>query len=274
VKMQGSEAGRGEWNARDFGNAAHEVLERWGRDTEARDFDKADAIHAWLSAELDRVVAEWFGKRAPLAVRIQTEALRQRLLWLARVQAGLRLGGWEVVDVERKVELPVGEAQIVAKIDRIDRHRETGRLRVLDYKTGKVDGVDKAHRKKLNTASTLPLHLTSDCPAVYAGEDKGKPANFLWQNLQLPLYAAALVVRGEALPVPCYFTLRSTEAEVAIHEWSDFETADLEAAQKCAAWVAGQIAAGVFWPPAEKVTYDDYAILAAGRDFVEMFADR
>ena len=271
VKMQGSEAGRAEWNARDFGTVAHEVLERWGRDTEARDFEKTEAIHGWLSAELDRVVAEWFGKRVPLAVRIQTEALRQRFLWLSRVQAANRLDGWQVVDVERKVELPAGEALIVAQIDRIDRHRESGRLRVLDYKTGKVDGVDKAHRKKLSAASTLPRHLGLECPAVYAGEDKGKSADFLWHNLQLPLYAAALVARGEALPAPCYFTLRSTEAEVAIHEWTDFEIADLDAARSCADWVAGQIAAGVFWPPAEKVTYDDFEVLAAGRVFEEMF---
>jgi ATP-dependent helicase/nuclease subunit B len=271
LKMQAPETGRAEWNARDFGNAAHEVLERWGRDTEAREFEKPEAIHDWLSAELDRVVAEWFGKRVPLAVRIQTEALRQRLLWLSRVQAANRLDGWEVVDVERKVELPVGEAMIVAKIDRIDRHRETGRLRVLDYKTGKVEGVEKAHRKKLMPASTLPPHLSLECPAVYQGEDKGKSANFLWYNLQLPLYAAALVARGEPLPTPCYFTLRSTEADVAIHEWTDFETADLEAAQACADWVAGQIAAKVFQPPAEKVTYDDFAVLAAGRAFEEMF---
>ena len=82
--------------------------------------------------------------------------------------------------------------------------------------------------------------------------------------------ASALVKRGEAMPTPCYFTLRSTEAEVAIHEWTHFETADLDAAEACADWVAGQIAAGVFWPPAEKVTYDDYAILAAGRGLEEM----
>jgi ATP-dependent helicase/nuclease subunit B len=271
VRMQSPETGRGEWNARDFGNAAHEVLERWGRDTEARELEKPTAIHEWLSAELDRVVAEWFGKRVPLAVRIQTEALRQRLLWLARVQAANRLEGWEVVDVERKVELPVGEAWIIAKIDRIDRHRETGRLRVLDYKTGTVKGVEEAHRKKLSTSSKLPAHLGLDCPAVYAGEEKGKASSFLWLNLQLPLYAAALVARGEPLPAPCYLTLSATEAEVAIHEWKGFETADLDAALTCADWVAAQIANGIFWPPAERVTHDDYAVLAAGRTFEEMF---
>ncbi len=271
VKMQSSEAGRGEWNARDFGTVAHEVLERWGRDTEAREFEKAETLHGWLSAELDRVVAEWFGKRVPLAVRIQTEALRTRLQWLSRVQADARSDGWQVIDVEHKVELPMGEAMIVAKIDRIDRHRESGRLRVLDYKTGKMDGVDKAHRKKLNANSTIPQHLSLECPAVYGGEAKGKSATFLWHNLQLPLYAAALVARGEPMPAPCYFMLRSTEANVALHEWSDFETADLESAQACAAWVAAQIASGVFWPPAAKVTHDDYQILAAGRAFEEMF---
>jgi ATP-dependent helicase/nuclease subunit B len=270
VKMQGSDLGRAEWNPRDFGTVAHEVLERWGRDEEARNSENSGAIHAWLSAELDRVVAEWFGKRVPLAVRIQAEALRQRFVWLTRVQAATRTDGWEIIDVERKVELPVGDALIVAKIDRIDRHRDSGRLRVLDYKTGKVESVDRAHRKKLGPASVLPRHLSRDCPAVYPGEDRGKSADFLWHNLQLPLYAAALVARSEPLPTPCYFTLSSTEAEVAIHEWTDFETADLEAAQACADWVAGRIAAGEFWPPAAKVAYDDYAILAAGRNFEEM----
>ena len=271
VRMQSPETGRGEWNARDFGNAAHEVLERWGRDTEARELEKPSAIHEWLSAELDRVVGEWFGKRVPLAVRIQTEALRQRLLWLARVQAANRLDGWEVVDVERKVELPVGEAWIIAKIDRIDRHRETGRLRVLDYKTGTVKGVEEAHRKKLSSSSVLPMHLEPECPAIYASEDKSKTSNFLWLNLQLPLYAAALVARGEPLATPCYFTIPSTEADVEIHEWARFETADLDAALTCADWVATQIANGIFWPPAEKVIHDDYAVLAAGRAFEDMF---
>jgi ATP-dependent helicase/nuclease subunit B len=270
VRMRSAEPERAEWNARDFGTVAHEVLERWGRDTEAREFEKTEAIHAWLSAELDRVVAEWFGKRVPLAIRIQTESLRNRLLWLSRVQAVNRVEGWEVIDVERKVELPVGDANM---IDRVDRHRETGKLRVLDYKTGNVDSVDKAHRKKLGLTSALPAHLNLDCPAVYEGEEKGKTVNFLWHNLQLPLYASALVTRGEALPTPCYFTLRSTAAEVAIHEWTDFEAADLDAARACADWIASQIAAKTFWPPAEKVTYDDFAVLAAGRAFDEMFSE-
>ena len=271
LKMQNSEAGRAEWNARDFGNVAHEVMERWGRDTDARDSTKPDAIHRWLSSELDQVVAEWFGKRIPLAIRIQTEALRQRFVWLSRTQATSRSEGWEITDVERKIELPIGDALMVAKIDRIDRHSDSGQLRVIDYKTGKVDGVEKSHRKRLIASSTIPMHLSQDCPAIYRDSASAKPADFLWHNLQLPLYASALVADGLTLPEPCYFTLRSTESEVAIHTWDNFENADLEAARSCAEWVAGQIAAAVFWPPAEKVTYDDFEVLAAGRNFEEMF---
>ena len=273
VRMWSSEPNRVEWNARDFGNVAHEILERWGRDAEARDFSKTEAIHAWLSAELDRVVAEWFGKRVPLAVRIQTEALRQRLLWLARVQACNRAGGWEILEVEHKFEIPAGNVKIIAKIDRIDRHRETGTLRVIDYKTGKVAGVDKAHRRRIIASTKLPSHLGTDGPAVYTGEEKGKTADFRWTNLQLPLYALAIQNRDNVIPIPCYFTLGATEADVALHEWTEFSETDLAAAKECAEWIAGQIAARVFWPPAEKVDYDDFAALTAGRSLDEMFSE-
>ncbi len=271
VGMRASETARAEWNARDFGNVAHEVLENWGRDPQAKDVDDAASLHAWLSAELDRVTARWFGKRPPLAVRIQAEALRQRFLWLARVQAEQRAAGWEILEVEQKVELDLGGAVVVTRIDRIDRHRETGQLRVLDYKTGKVEAVDKAHRKKITSSTVLAAHLSFNCPAVHDGEEKGKAALFLWHNLQLPLYASALVRNGEALPTPCYFKLGATEADVAILEWPDFDEADLTTAETCATWVAEQIAASVFWPPVEKVAYDDYAVLTAGRNFQEMF---
>jgi hypothetical protein len=54
-----------------------------------------------------------------------------------------------------------------------------------------------------------------------------------------------------------------------MHEWADFTLEDLDAAQACADWVADHIARGVFGPPAEKVSYDDYRILAAGRNLAE-----
>ncbi len=270
--MQSPEPDRVEWNARDFGNVAHEVLERWGSDEEARNLTKSESLNAWWSGALDEVAGEWFGRRPPLAVRVQTEVLRQRFVWLSRVQARVRQEGWQVIEVEHKFELALGGATIVAKIDRIDRHRESGELRVIDYKTGKVEAVDRSHRRKLRADNVLPAHLPTDSPAIYSGQDKGKPADFLWQNLQLPLYAAAVELRDGVLPLPCYLTLGNTEAEVDLRPWEDFSSEDLAAAKACATWIAGRISEGVFWPPAEKVTYDDFAVLTAGRKMEEMFA--
>jgi ATP-dependent helicase/nuclease subunit B len=274
IRMRSPEPNRIEWSARDFGNVAHEILERWGRDLDARELDQAELLHAWFSSELDRVVAEWFGSRIPLAVRIQTEALRQRLLWLARVQAENRTQNWQVSEVELQFEIPTGNPTIPiirGKIDRIDRHRDHGTLRVIDYKTGKVSGVDKSHRRKITSNTKLPAHLEHDGPAVYSGEDDDKPTDFRWTNLQLPLYALAILRRDGVMPVPCYFTLGATEADVALHEWQLFSNHDLDAANACAEWIAKQIAAEAFWPPAEKVDYDDFTTLTAGRNFEEMF---
>ncbi|MEI6178281.1 MAG: PD-(D/E)XK nuclease family protein, partial [Verrucomicrobiota bacterium] len=272
LRMQIPEPSRLEWNARDFGNVAHDVLERWGRDTEARDFSKPEALTAWLSAELDRVVAENFGKRIPLSVRIQTEALRQRFTWLARAQACSREEGWEVMEVEQEFQIPIGDTTIIARIDRIDRHREHGQLRVIDYKTGKIMAPEAAHWKKTSARTTLPEHLGADSPALFSAEDnKGKPADYRWTNLQLPLYVAAVEAREKSAPVPCYFQLGSTEADVRIDPWYEFSATDLQSALTCAEWIIGQIRASVFWPPAEKVDYDDFEDLCVGRKSDEMF---
>jgi ATP-dependent helicase/nuclease subunit B len=262
VDHRATSASRREWDHRDFGNAAHEVLERWGRDPEARDFSKTEAIEKWVVAEMERVIAERFGKRPPLAVRIQAEALRQRLGWFARTQACQRADGWTVIDVERKVTIAFGECSVSGKIDRIDRHQD-GRLRLLDYKTGEIKTAEAAHRKAVKPATLVPPHLAQDgCPAVHEAIGNGKPYQAIWQNLQLPLYAAALADAGESLPVPGYFLLPAKAAETAVVEWKVFDEPTLDAARTCAAWITGQIVAGVFWPPAEKVKYDDFRKLA------------
>ncbi len=272
VRMRRPDTERGEWSARDFGNVVHEILEKWGRDEEARDFSKGEAIEAYFHAELDQVISRWFGARVPLAIGIQREAMRQRLSWLARRQACERAAGWRVEDVERPVELVFGALAITAKIDRIDRHRDGG-MRVIDYKTGKVSAVDKEHRIKVGSSTVIPEHLVTDSPALHDGlDEKDRSVRYLWTNLQLPLYAAAVEDAGQGAVIPCYFTLGATEGDVAMHEWAAFSAEDLASARNCAAWLAGKISGGIFWPPAERVTYDDYGILSAGRSLQEMVA--
>jgi hypothetical protein len=79
--------------------------------------------------------------------------------------------------------------------------------------------------------------------------------------LQVPLYAAHV---GEVAEIG-YFALGASAAEVRLTLWQDFRAADRESALRCAAWVVGRIQAGEFWPPAERVGYDDIEVLAAGK---------
>ena len=273
--MQEPEPARVEWNARDFGNLAHEILERWGRDEQARELAEPTAIHEWLCADLERTLASRFGGRPPLAVSIQCEALRQRFAWLADVQAATHAAGWRVVEVEHKFELRHGEWTIVAKIDRIDRHAESGALRVIDYKTGRIGKVEAEHRTQVTRGTVLPEHLGGDGQqVVHECARNGKAVSCRWTNLQLPLYAAAVRERDGIIPQPCYFALGETQSDVALSEWQEFSAADLDAAVACAEWILGQIAAGVFWPPAEKPRHDDFAELAAGRKLSELCVAR
>lgn len=275
LRLQAAGTGRLEWDARDFGNVAHEIFERWGRDEEAREFSKVEAVEAWWSRALDEVLAERFGRNPSLAVRIQAEALRQRLGWAAAAQACSRAEGWRVVDVERDFELEFCGIQVRARIDRIDRNERDGRWRVLDYKTGDVDDVEKAHRVVVGGRSRLPAHLPEGCPALVERVDaKGKAVVVRWKNLQLPVYAAAMMkdpLTGGELPLPGYFAVGGKRSKVGLRHWDGFARGDVDAAVECAGWVVSRILEGVFGPPAERVDYDDYQVLAPRGDLAEAF---
>ncbi len=270
--MRSEEPERIEWNARDFGNVAHEVLESFGKDPEAKSSTDAKFIHDWLLAEIEKVIHASFGKQIPLAVRIQAESLRQRLKWFSQVQVNMREDGWEIAETEQEYPIMLGSIEIKTRIDRIDRHTESGLLRVIDYKTGNVTSVDGAHRTRISASTVLPEHLSEDGPAVYTDIHGKKPTDYRWTNLQLPLYALAIYQRDKALPVPCYISLGDNEKKVALHPWDNFTMEDMEAAKECADWIAQQIIAGVYWPPAEKPKYDDFALLTASRPITEMFS--
>ncbi|MEN9974552.1 MAG: hypothetical protein RLZZ282_558, partial [Verrucomicrobiota bacterium] len=104
--MQRPEPDRVEWNERDFGTITHEILEQWGRDPTARHITESATLNDWLSAALDRLITAHFAQHVPLAVRVQSEVLRQRLSWFANVQSQSIAEGWEIIEVESKFEIP------------------------------------------------------------------------------------------------------------------------------------------------------------------------
>jgi ATP-dependent helicase/nuclease subunit B len=257
VGMNAPEPERVEWNNRDFGNVLHDVLEQWGRDAVARDSADAKVIEGWFLKALDDLVARHFGEELPLAVSLQVESMRLRLGWFSEKQAEIRAEGWRIVEVEKDFELEIAGATVTGQIDRIERH-EDGRIRVLDYKTSKeAKDVVREHQKSFR----------DDPPEHLRGEEVVAPGGKIWTNLQVPFYADAL---GEVDEVG-YFALGQDRANVKITPWVGFGEEEKISARKCAEWIVGQVQAKVFWPPAEKVKYDDFKDLAYGRDLKGAF---
>lgn len=271
VRMNTPEPARREMNSRDFGSITHFVLECWGADLDARQLSDVEKLSKYFDAKLEEVIRTDFGNQPPLAIRIQAEAIRQRLRWFARQQAAIRADGWEITEVERKIAIESNGMVISGKIDRIDRHRKTGQLRVIDYKTGKVGDIEKEHRQKITARTVVPEHFPEDGPTFQSAIDaKGKPFDAFWKNLQLPLYALAENI-GNGIPIPAYIHLGQTEDNVRLTSWDTFSEDDLESAKACADWITQNLGQNIFWPPAKKVQYDDYAILSQKQPLAEAF---
>ncbi|MBB5350154.1 ATP-dependent helicase/nuclease subunit B [Haloferula luteola] len=267
--MSRSEPERVEWNARDFGNVAHEILEAWGLDPEARELNKREALQAYFNEQVTTKLAERFGDRVPLAARMQAESLKQRLGWFARWQGAQHAEGWRVEAVEKKFEFELAGVTVRGTIDRIDRRGDE--IRVLDYKTfAKLQGreVRTSHVSKVTAALRIPEHLEgvkATRVSMFSGQSKN-PSEHLWRDLQVPLYAVAL---GEVSAMG-YFVLGASEGECDGSWWGPFDEEQRESAVACATWVLEQVKAGVFWPPAKKTKYDDFEALAVGRPLEDL----
>lgn len=268
LRMRDKDPDRTEWSSAEFGTIAHSVLEAWGRDPIARDLDDASALSDWLTAKLATLCATQFANRPPLGIRLQIESLRLRLAAFATLQAKLRQEGWAVSEVETKVQLIIQNVELRATIDRIDRH-PSGAIRVIDYKTGDVPAIEQAHRRTIKTNTKVAEHLDPASPVFLQRES----SQLQWTNLQLPLYAVAIQQAFLAgnLPVPCYLTLGKDGSEALLQSWDDFSQEDADSAWNCADWIIGQIRAGVFHPPADKVSYDAFKVLTAGKTVTETF---
>lgn len=257
VGMYAPEPERVEWNHRDFGSVMHDVLEQWGRDEKARDSAEVKEIEGWLLRELDDLVARHFGEELPLAVSLQVESMRLRLRWFSEKQAEIRAEGWRIVRVEEDFQEEIAGVTVTGQIDRIEEH-DDGRVRVLDYKTTKVaKKVIDDHQKKFR----------NDPPEHLQGEEVQAPGGKVWTNLQVPFYAAALSRVDEA----GYFALGQDRENVKIMAWDGFGEEEKESARRCAEWIVRQVQGRVFWPPAEKPTYENFGDLIYGRELAKAF---
>ncbi len=270
-----------------FGTLVHAVFEALGRDKAMRNCDDEKALRAFLHVEAERQVKNRFGDSPPVSVAIALDTAMQRLSKAAQVQAELAGEGWEIVECEKRCELQIGGMTIVGKLDRLDRHRDTGALRVLDYKTS----------DKNEEPSKIHLGPDSESAPEYARvEVDGKIRR--WLDLQLPLYLM-MAGAGGCLPEDLvgrprsprpsnstdaaphggprasgaasrshpateeprievgYFALPKAVSETGVSPWKELGGELLESARACVEGVVRDIRRGRFWPPADMVSYGD-----------------
>ena len=234
-----------EIDAAAFGSLAHDVLKAFGQVPDNSRLTSAETIADLLNAELDRLVIGRYGKERLPAVDLQLEHLRLRLASFARWQAEWAAQGWRIVNTEVEVD---GErapfnvdgkpAFLRGRIDRIDRHDGDGRYVIFDYKTSdRGQNPNATHRK-----------------------------NDAWVDLQLPLYchlAKAIEIRNAEIRLG--YILLSKDLSAVKDEIANWTAEDLKAADERAKEVIRGIRAGVFWPPATTVPFDDFAAICLAR---------
>lgn len=255
LKLRPTEVPEPEMNPMVFGVLAHRCLDGLAkRSLQTPSFD-------WLggfSRLLDEHANEAFGHSPPSAVRVQLDALRDRLQALASMQHDWITEGWSVIATERPFELRLnvdlpeqGQAPVIVHgtIDRIDRHPQLG-LRLVDYKVS----------DSKTPSPPEETHRTKD--------DQGQT---LWQDFQLPMYDRMVreALHADALPgaiglspeTPIqtgYITVARNPDEVDWHA-ADWDALDLSEADRQRDEIIHAIFTGpeAFWPPAAPTGLDD-----------------
>ncbi len=245
LRMEPVDPAKSELDARDFGTLCHAALEAMASAPALRDCTDEQVLREFLLDRFDGTARKIFGEQHALPLVVQLESARQRLARAAAIQARDRAEGWVIERAEWKFSLELGGLEVRGKIDRIDRHESSGVRRVLDYKTSDTAVPPlKAHVR--------PLRVNDqDLPAwmrlVLNGRD------YVWADLQLPLYLRALESEPEAAGprLAGYFNLPKAVGETGIVVWPELADELLAAAGACADGVAAAIRAGEFWPPKE-----------------------
>lgn len=241
LRMRAEDDSARELDPMGFGSLAHEALRILAKHPTLADEEQ---IKSLLLAELDRLAKIQLGARPSLAILVQLDSLRQRLRAAAQVHAASVRDGWRIVAAEEKFEAELDGLLLRARLDRVDRHVDDGRIRILDYKTtdsGKSPN-ETHYRSKLQK----------------------------WEDLQLPLYRhvySQLHPKAPSIAVG-YFNLPKAATETQIVEL-DFTARDgtdrYPSAIETARAVIAAIQAGIFWPPADvRADQDDFAYLFAG----------
>ncbi len=237
-------------DALDFGNMVHWALQAMHRDVNMTACEDEDVLAEFLAERAMTWCRERYGERMPLPAVVSLRSARKRLQKAAVAHVGLLKEGWETLHSEKKYSVSLDGMVLSGTIDRVDRHRKTGVIRIIDYKTSDTKSSPaEAHLRK----------TASRCPEIARTTIDG--AERAWQDLQLPLYVFMFRAETDCSDVriePAYFNLPKAIEDTGPGIWEDFSQEICEDAVSCAQRVVGAVKNRMFWPPAERVTHDDF----------------
>jgi ATP-dependent helicase/nuclease subunit B len=280
-----------ELGANDFGTIAHDILQRYAEEQ----IDRTLAGRAQLAnvgeigKSLDGIfanVSARYGKAPGLKVRLQLEAIRERLKLFASLQETWAIEGWRIAAAEYEFTARPFEGKGTADvmihgfIDRIDFNEKTGKCRVIDYKTWDDPGKAAVHILKGGEAQ-LAHAKQFGLPTTTEPTSRGEPKSRRFLSVQLPLYARCVERQHEhparpgkeAIPAKgfaggvaelCYVVLGKNGLAVfgnttTPSEFTASRNIDLskfrDIAEKTAQKAIERIRAGFFWPPGPDKTW-------------------
>lgn len=217
----------------------------------------------------------------PVIISILQRNITKTLQEFARKHAHDLCNGWEVMMMEQQLlfSLPAEDEDAPLlfdmRVDRVDRNRHSGLMRVIDYKSNATDP-RQTHWEKLSDSATL-LYEAYMPEAFILRDEKDKC--YRWSSVQLPLYAEALkqIHHLPTLPETAFYNMpRSAPGQVEYHPMIGLEsksimTADLhEKAMQCVQAAAALMRKGLCLYSAESMgrslSYDNFGALSIYKD--------
>lgn len=177
-------------------------------------------------------VQEQYGdnESAPaIPIRIMQQNLSKTVKAFTKCHAEDLSRGWEVLlqEEQLKFSLPAadGGAPLLfdMRVDRVDRHRDTGRMRVIDYKTNATPP-GNAHWEKLSDQAAA-LYQQYMPASFTVTDEKGNTRRR--SSVQLPLYAEAIrqIYNLPELPETAFYNMpRNAPGTVAYNPMGGVET--------------------------------------------------
>lgn len=202
----------------EYGTLLHAILQdittRYSSAPSEADCDALAAeIADYAEACCRKHVTDHYGdetKALPVPLRILQKSLCKTTRAFAKHHAQDLCNGWEVIQVEEQLcfSMPSPDGlplQFDVRVDRIDKHKENGRMRIIDYKSNDADP-RKTHWEKLTeTSATL---YEEYMPPEFVIRDS-KENTYRWNSVQLPLYAEALRIihHLDEIPETAFYNL-------------------------------------------------------------------